>query len=229
MKQAIVLLSGGIDSVTTLYYAKKDFNTFCLIFDYGQRHKYEINLAKKHCRITKSTNLIIKLNPKIFQNTALVDKKIQVPMNRNLDQKEIPITYVPGRNLLFLSYAISIAESREIQDIFIGVNIMDYSGYPDCRPEFIQSFEKTANLATKLGVEGKAFYIHTPLIYKKKSEIIQLGLDLGIDYSLTSSCYQPTKKGKPCLKCDSCQIRLQAFKELGIEDPLLKKFKIKIK
>lgn len=228
MKQAIVLLSGGIDSVTTLYYAKKDFNTFCVIFDYGQKHKYEIHLAKKHCKISKSKNLIIKLDPKIFQNTALVDKKIKVPINRDLEQKEIPITYVPGRNLLFLSFAISIAESRGIQDIFIGVNVMDYSGYPDCRPEFIESFEKTANLATKLGIEGKAFKIHTPLIHKKKSEIIKLGLDLGVNYSLTSSCYQPTKNGKPCLKCDSCQIRLQAFKELGIEDPLLKKFKIKL-
>lgn len=223
MNQAIVLLSGGIDSVTLLYLAKKKFQPLALIFDYGQKHKYEIHLAKKHSKLTNIDFIVIHIENQIFKNTALVERQIEVPKNRNLNVKEIPITYVPGRNLLFLSYAVAVAESRNIQDIFIGVNIMDYSGYPDCRPKFIHSFEKTANLATKQGIFGHSFRIHTPLIYKKKSEIIKLGLEMDVDYSLTSSCYQPSPKGKPCLQCDSCQIRLNAFKEIGIEDPLLKK------
>ncbi len=228
MNKAIVLLSGGIDSVTTLYLAKKKFKILALIFDYGQKHKYEIRLAKKHCQLTDSELIIIQINNQIFKNNALVNPEIEVPKNRKLDSKEIPITYVPGRNLLFLSYAIAIAESRNIRDIFIGVNIIDYSGYPDCRPKFIRSFEKTANLATKMGVSGNCFQIHTPLLYKNKSEIIQIGLKNNLDYSLTSSCYQPALNGKPCLECDSCQIRLKAFKKIGMEDPLLKKYKLNL-
>ncbi|MFN3603859.1 MAG: 7-cyano-7-deazaguanine synthase QueC [Leptonema sp. (in: bacteria)] len=226
-KKAIVLLSGGIDSVTTLYIAKTDYEILALTFDYGQKHKYEIQLAKKHCKTTKSKHLILQLNPKIFKNTALVDQDIQVPINRKLNEQDIPVTYVPARNLLFLSFAVAIAESRGIQEIFIGVNRIDYSGYPDCRPEFIDAFQRTANLATKMGIEGNPFKIHTPLINKKKSEIIKVGTDRKVDYSLTSSCYQPQKNGKPCLVCDSCKIRIQAFKELGLEDPLLKKYNLR--
>jgi len=227
--KAVVLLSGGIDSVTTLYYANQKYEVYVLSFDYGQKHNYELELAKYHAEQVKAKEyFIIKIQNEIFKNSALTDKKIQVPENRTIDN-EIPITYVPARNLLFLSFATAFAESRDILNIFIGANALDYSGYPDCRPEFIQSFEHTANLGTKAGVRENKIKIHAPLIYKKKSEIIQLGLDLGIDFSYTSSCYQASEEGIPCLKCDSCQIRLKGFSELGLVDPLLKKFNLMVK
>ncbi|GIX41444.1 MAG: 7-cyano-7-deazaguanine synthase [Leptospiraceae bacterium] len=225
-ESAIVLLSGGIDSVTTLYYANQQYELYALTFDYGQKHKYELELAKYHTRhLNAKEHLIVTIQSEIFKKTALVDKNLKVPENRTIDD-EIPITYVPARNLLFLSYGVAFAESRDIKHIFIGANALDYSGYPDCRPEFISSFEKTANLGTKMGVLGNTLKIHAPLINKKKFEIIKLGLELGVDYSLTSSCYQADSQGKPCLKCDSCQIRIKGFKELGIEDPLIKKFNL---
>jgi len=224
--KAVVLLSGGIDSVTTLYYANQEYDVYVLSFDYGQRHKFELELAKYHAEQVKAKEFfIVKIQNEIFKNSALTDKTIQVPENRSIDN-EIPITYVPARNLIFLSFATAFAESRDIMNVFIGANALDYSGYPDCRPEFIQSFERTANLGTKAGVSRNVFKVHTPLIDKKMSEIIRLGLELGVDFSYTSSCYQAGEDGKPCLKCDSCQIRLKGFSELGIEDPLIKKYKL---
>ncbi len=226
---AVVLVSGGIDSVTTLYLANKDHSIYILSFDYGQKHKYELNLAKYHADIIHASEFfIVNIQSDIFLNTALVNKEIRVPENRTIDNS-VPITYVPARNILFLSYAVAFAESRNINHIYFGANIMDYSGYPDCRPEFVYTFEQAINLGTKMGISKNYIKIHTPLIHKKKSEIIKLGLDLGIDYSYTSSCYQADSTGKPCLKCDSCHIRLKGFKELNIEDPLLKKFGLTIK
>ena len=227
--KAVVLLSGGIDSVTTLYYANQKYEVYVLSFDYGQKHNYELELAKYHAEQVKAKEyFIIKIQNEIFKKSALIDKNIQVPENRSIDD-EIPITYVPARNLLFLSFATAFAESRDILNIFIGANALDYSGYPDCRPEFIQSFEQTANLGTKAGVSRNVFKVHAPLIDKKKSEIIRLGLELGVDFGYTSSCYKPEKDGRPCLKCDSCQIRLKGFSELGLEDPLIKKYNLIIK
>ncbi len=219
--KAVVLLSGGIDSVTTLFYAKQYFDIYTLSFDYGQKHKIELKYSRIQSKKANAIeHFIIKIPNNIFQNTALVNEEIKVPENRVIDN-EIPLTYVPGRNLLFLSYAVSLAESRQIKNIFIGANVVDYSGYPDCRPEFIRSFEKTANLGTRIGVTGDKIKIHSPLIKKRKSEIIKMGLKLGVNYRYTSSCYQPTKEGNPCTKCDSCQIRIKAFEELNIKDPLL--------
>lgn len=225
-QSAVVLLSGGIDSVTTLYYAAQFYRLYALSFDYGQKHKYELQLARYHAEKLKVKEyFVIKIHKEIFKKTALVDNNIKVPENRKIDN-DIPTTYVPARNLLFLSYAVAFAESREINHIFIGANALDYSGYPDCRPEFITSFEKTANLGTKMGILENSLKVHTPLINKKKSEIIKMGLELGIDYAYTSSCYQPDQNGKPCLKCDSCQIRIKGFKELKMEDPLIYKFSL---
>lgn len=224
---AVVLLSGGLDSVTALYYAKQYYNISVLTFDYGQKHRYELNLAEYHAKNAQAIEFyIITIQSEIFKKTALVNQEVSIPKNRTIDN-EIPVTYVPARNLLFLSYAVAFAESREIQNLFIGVNALDYSGYPDCRPAFIESFQQTANLGTKMGILENKIKIHTPLINKKKSEIIELGLSLGVDYSLTSSCYDPDENGKPCLQCDSCQLRLKGFEELQLEDPLLNKFNLK--
>ncbi len=220
--KAVVLVSGGLDSTTCLAMAReKGFDLYALTFNYGQRHDHELNSAKMVVDFFNIQNhSIIDIDLAQFGGSALTDK-IDVPKKRDLsDMAEIPVTYVPARNTVFLSLALAWAEVLGSFDIFIGVNALDYSGYPDCRPEYISSFEKTANLATKAGVSGSSFRIHTPLIDLTKSEIVKVGLDLGVDYSLTSSCYDPDQDGNPCGLCDACYLRLKGFKEAGIIDPL---------
>ena len=220
--KAVVLVSGGLDSTTCLAIAREqNFDLYALTLNYGQRHDHELNSARM---IIDFFNIhdhsIIDIDLAQFGGSALTDQ-IDVPKKRDLsDMDEIPVTYVPARNTVFLSLALAWAEVLGSFDIFIGVNALDYSGYPDCRPEYISSFEKTANLATKAGVSGSSFKIHTPLIDMTKSEIIKVGLDLGVDYSLTSSCYDPDQEGSPCGLCDACYLRLKGFKETGITDPL---------
>jgi len=222
--KAVVLLSGGLDSTTTLAIAKRaGFDLFALTFDYGQRHHIEVDRAQdiaKHFAVVD--HQIVKIDLRQFGGSALTDS-IEVPTDR--DQKEmgseIPVTYVPARNTIFLSFCLAYAEVKEANDIFIGVNAIDYSGYPDCRPEFITAFETLANLATKAGVEGKnRMKIHTPLIKLNKGEIIQKGLQLGVDFAITHSCYNPGEEGKSCGVCDSCQLRLKGFQKAGVEDPI---------
>ena len=220
--KAIVLVSGGLDSTTCLAMAReKGFDLYALTFNYGQRHDHELNSAKMVVDFFNIQNhSIIDIDLAQFGGSALTDQ-IDVPKKRDLsDMAEIPVTYVPARNTVFLSLALAWAEVLGSFDIFIGVNALDYSGYPDCRPEYISSFEKTANLATKAGVSGSSFRIHTPLIDLTKSEIVKVGMDLGVDYSLTSSCYDPDQEGNPCGLCDACYLRLKGFKEAGITDPL---------
>lgn len=222
--KAIVLLSGGLDSTTTLAVAKSQgYESCCLTFRYGQRHQVETEAAK---RVAESfdvrQHIFIDIDLGAFGGSALTDD-IEVPKNRVVDsaEKEIPITYVPARNTIFLSYALAFAEVVGTGDIFIGVNALDYSGYPDCRPEYIEAFERMANLGTKAGVEGSVrFKIHAPLIDKTKAEIIKTGLELGVDYSLTNSCYDPSPEGIACGQCDACQLRLKGFAEVGVKDPL---------
>ena len=224
MKKAVILLSGGLDSTTTLAIAQNSgFKLFGLTFRYGQRHKYEIAAAQK---IAQAYNLadhkITEIDLRTFGGSALTDD-LDVPKDRNNGTMNefIPITYVPARNTIFLSFALAWAEVLGANDIFLGVNSMDYSGYPDCRPEYIQSFENMANLATKAGVEGKqSIKIQTPLINMTKKEIIKKGLKLGVDYSFTHSCYDPENDGISCGRCDACQIRLRGFQEAGIPDPI---------
>ncbi|MBN1787666.1 MAG: 7-cyano-7-deazaguanine synthase QueC [Sedimentisphaerales bacterium] len=222
-KKAVVLLSGGLDSATTLAIAKnKGFKCYALTFSYGQRHSIEIKSAKK---IVKSIGVIqhkiIDISPAAFSGSALTDKSIKVPVNKIINTARIPVTYVPARNTIFLSYALAFAESIKAFDIFIGVNATDYSGYPDCRNEYIRAFEKMANIATAAAVQKKGRYkIHTPIIKMSKARIIKTGTRLGVNYSLTHSCYNPAKNGKPCGKCDSCQLRLKGFDEAGLKDPL---------
>ena len=220
--KAVVLVSGGLDSTTCLAMAReKGFDLYALTFNYGQRHDHELNSAKMVVDFFNIQNhSIIDIDLAQFGGSALTDK-IDVPKKRDLsDMAEIPVTYVPARNTVFLSLALAWAEVLGSFDIFIGVNALDYSGYPDCRPEYISSFEKTANLATKAGVSGSSFRMHTPLIDMTKSEIVKVGMDLGVDYSLTSSCYDPDQEGNPCGLCDACYLRLKGFKEAGIIDPL---------
>jgi 7-cyano-7-deazaguanine synthase len=223
--KAIILLSGGLDSTTTCAIAKdQGYQLFTLSFDYGQRHRVELDRARsiaEHMGVAEHQEMTIDLRQ--FGGSALTDT-IEVPQNRNEDEMagQIPVTYVPARNTIFLSFALAFAEVREATDIFIGVNAIDYSGYPDCRPEFISAFEKLANLATKAGTEGKKkLRIHTPLIQLSKAEIIQKGLDLGVDFSLTHSCYNPDDQGRACGKCDSCLLRLAGFKNVGAKDPAI--------
>ena len=227
--KTVILLSGGLDSSTALAIAVNEgYEPYALSFRYGQRHKVELEAAK---RIAKSFNtkehVIVDIDLRQFGGSALTDN-IDVPKDRSEDQMgtEIPITYVPARNTIFLSYALAWAEVLGCRHIHLGVNVLDYSGYPDCRPEYIESFEKMANLATKASVEGEEkLSIHTPLINLTKAEIIQKGIALNVDYSLTSSCYDPSIEGKPCLQCDSCQLRVKGFSEAGMVDPLIKKYK----
>jgi len=221
-KRAVILLSGGLDSTTCLALAKKeDFELFALTINYGQRHNFELKASKI---IANSYNVkkhsIVDINLAKFGGSALTDD-FEVPKNRPVyGMSNIPITYVPARNIVFLSMALAWAENLKAYNIFIGVNSLDYSGYPDCRPEFIKSFEKTANLATKTGVEGNKITIKTPLIYLTKKEIIELGVSLDVDYGITSTCYDPKNNGNPCGICDACLLRLNGFKSASIKDPL---------
>jgi 7-cyano-7-deazaguanine synthase len=223
MKRAVALLSGGLDSTTTLAIAiANGYEVYALSFDYGQRHKIEIDAAR---RVAKSLGAkkhrVAKIDMRIFGRSALTGD-IDVPKKRSETEigRGIPITYVPGRNTIFLSYALALAETIGSTDIFIGANAIDYSGYPDCRPEFITAFETLANLGTKAGVEGAGFCIHTPLIKFSKAEIVRKALELGIDLSLTHSCYDPSPEGLACGECDSCLLRLKGFRETGVEDPI---------
>ena len=221
-KKAVILLSGGLDSTTCLALAKdQGFELFALTVNYGQRHDFELQSAKKTAQVFGvQKHSIIHIDLAQFGGSALTDQ-IEVPKDRDeSDMTEIPITYVPARNTVFLSLALAWAETLEAFNIFIGVNALDYSGYPDCRPEYISSFEKTANLGTKAGVSGKTFHIHTPLINMTKAEIIHAGTKLGVDYGLTSSCYDPKDSGDPCGHCDACILRIKGFKEVSIPDPL---------
>jgi len=216
MKRAVILLSGGLDSATTLYLAKKrEFKCFCLIFDYGQRHKKEINCAKKIAKYSKTHFKVIKISLP-WGGSALLDKRIKVPTSRN---KNIPNTYVPARNTIFLSFALSYTEAIGADAMFIGANAVDYSGYPDCRPNFYKAFEKVIKRGTKAGAEGKSIKIFTPLIHQTKAEIIKLGTKLGVPYDLTWSCYKGSEV--PCGACDSCRFRAKGFREAEIDDPLL--------
>lgn len=219
MKKAIVLLSGGLDSATTLAIARgQGFRCYALSIDYGQRHFAELNAAQKIAKSLDShKHQIIKIDLTTFGGSALTDQSINVPTSG--ESPGIPVTYVPARNTIMLSLALAWAETLDCQDIFTGVNAVDYSGYPDCRAEYIQAFERMANLATKAGIEGKQITIHTPLMLLSKQEIIQLGLALGIDYSLTVSCYQADEAGRACGVCDSCRIRKAGFKAANIPDP----------
>ncbi len=221
-KRAVVLLSGGIDSTTTCAVAKKrGFDVYALTFIYHQRHVFEVEAAKRIAKdLGVKDHLLLEIPLNRIGGSALTDLNIPVPKKREISSDEIPITYVPARNLIFLSFAVAWAEVLGIEDVFIGVNAVDFSGYPDCRPEFISSFEQTANLATKMGTQDKKkIKIHTPLINMKKSEIIRLGAELGVDYSLTLSCYDPDENGLACGVCDSCILRKKGFLEAGIPDP----------
>ena len=217
-KSAIILLSGGLDSITVLALAKQQgYRCYALSFDYGQRHNAELNAAKaiaQHFGVIE--HKILPLGLASIGGSALTDQAIQVPVE---PQTGIPVTYVPARNTIFLAFALGWAEVLGIHDVFIGVNAVDYSGYPDCRPEFIQAFQTMANLATKVGVEGQQITIHTPLIDLSKTEIIRQGLALGIDYALTVSCYAADQAGKACGVCDSCRLRKAGFEGLGVADP----------
>ncbi len=211
-----------MDSTTCLAIAKEQgFIPYALSFDYGQRNNYELESAKKLVGAFQVLDhKVIQIDLRAFGGSALTDT-IDVPKDTELESNKIPITYVPARNTIFLSFALAWAETLNAYDIFIGVNALDYSGYPDCRPEYIKSFQNMANLATKTGVENELqLTIHTPLINLTKAEIIQKGIALGIDYSLTHSCYDPSAKGQPCGHCDSCQLRLNGFLETGYKDPL---------
>ena len=223
MKRAVVLLSGGLDSATVLAISRAEgFESYALSFRYGQRHEREITAAERVAQsLGAHEHRIAQIDLRIFGGSALT-ADLPVPSGRSETEiaAEIPITYVPARNTIFLSYALAWAEVLAAQDIFIGANAVDYSGYPDCRPEFIRAFEQLANLATRAGVEGNRFTIHAPLISLRKSEIIQRGMSLGIDYSLTHSCYQPTAEGLACGLCDSCQLRRKGFRGAGLSDPI---------
>ena len=223
MKRAVVLLSGGIDSTTTLSVAKEDgYEVYALSFDYGQRHGIELESACLNAeRFNVKKHLVINFNLRDIGGSALTSD-IKVPKARE-EAGNIPITYVPARNTIFLSFALAWAETIRASDIFIGANAVDYSGYPDCRPEFIKAFENMANLATKASVEGTVkFRVHAPLIKLTKAEIIKKGAELGVDYSLTWSCYDPVvETGKPCMQCDSCLLRAKGFKEAVIKDQLI--------
>ncbi len=220
---AVCLLSGGLDSATALAYARRDgFATYCLSFDYGQRHKVELEAASRVAQaLDASAHKVIRIDLRAFGGSALTDD-IAVPKGRQAAEMadSIPVTYVPARNTVFLSIALAWAEVLGAGDLYLGVNAVDYSGYPDCRPEYIQAFERMANLATKAGVEGTTgLRIHTPLIHLSKAEIIRAGMELGVDYGLTHSCYDPAGV-RPCGQCDSCLLRRAGFAEAGLADPL---------
>jgi 7-cyano-7-deazaguanine synthase len=221
-QRAVVLLSGGLDSATTLALAhSRGFELCALSFDYGQRHRIELDCARRLAeRFGVTRHVIVPIDLRQFGGSALTDD-LPVPKDRPLEDMSqgIPITYVPARNTIFLSFALAFAEVVEANDIFLGVNVLDYSGYPDCRPEYLAAYEKMANLATRAGVEGQRLTIHAPLIQCTKAEIIRQGLALGVDYALTTSCYDPAADGRACGRCDACLLRLKGFAELGMKDP----------
>lgn len=222
-KPAVVLLSGGLDSTTVLAIAKdRGYLPYALSFRYGQRHAVELEAARRvAASLGVERHVVAEIDLRVFGGSALT-ADIAVPKHGNSAElaEDIPTTYVPARNTIFLSFALAYAETVGAQDIFIGVNALDYSGYPDCRPEYIAAFQQMANLATKAGVEGASMTIHTPLIAMTKAEIVRAGSALGVDYGLTSSCYDPSVTGQPCGHCDSCLLRLKGFKEAGVRDPL---------
>ena len=226
-KLAVVLLSGGMDSATTLAIARQDGYACCaLSFDYGQRHRIELDAARAVAQsLGVAEHRWVTIDLRAVGGSALTDR-IDVPKDRPATDAsdQIPITYVPARNTIFLSYALAYAEVINSTDIFIGVNAIDYSGYPDCRPHYIAAFEQMARLATRAGVEGAKLTIHTPLIDLPKADIIRRGLKLGVDYALTHSCYDPTDAGGPCRRCDACRLRMDAFAALGMTDPLIDRF-----
>ncbi len=222
-RKAVVLLSGGLDSATVLAIATEmNFDIYAISFDYGQRNKHELNAARKLAKYVLE-HLILKVDLRPIGGSALT-ADISVPVNRQESKigKGVPVTYVPARNTIFLSLALAWAETLDAKDIFIGVNAVDCSGYPDCRPEFIDAFENLANIATRTGVEdADRIYIRTPLLRMSKREIILKGLELGVDYSITSTCYSPFDNGNACGKCDACTLRLKGFSEAGIPDPVV--------
>jgi 7-cyano-7-deazaguanine synthase len=222
---AVVLLSGGLDSATAFAIARNGgFKPYALSFQYGQRHGVELEAARRVAEaLDAAEHVVAEIDLRVFGGSALT-ADVAVPKGRSTAEmgEGIPITYVPARNTIFLSFALAWAETLQASDIFIGVNALDYSGYPDCRPEYIRAFEQMANLATKAGVEGRQHLrIHTPLIELTKAQIIQRGLELGVDYSLTHSCYDPAQDGRPCSACDSCLLRAKGFAEAGVPDPAL--------
>jgi 7-cyano-7-deazaguanine synthase len=222
VKRAVVLVSGGLDSATALAIAVRDgFEPYALSFDYGQRHSIEVQAAKcVAAALGAREHRFASIDLRVFGGSALTDS-ISVPKNRQTkESSEIPATYVPARNTIFLSYALAWCEVLGAQDIFIGANAIDYSGYPDCRPAFISAFEQLAAVATKAGVEGTLFRIHAPLISMSKGDIIRKGAELGVDFSLTHSCYDPADGGLACGLCDSCRIRLEGFHNAGLHDPI---------
>jgi 7-cyano-7-deazaguanine synthase len=220
-KNAVVLCSGGLDSATVMAIAKKDgYDIYALSFCYGQRHEIEIESAHRVAEVTGvKEHLVLNIDLGCMGGSALTDK-IDVPKANSLSEisSGIPITYVPARNTVFLSYALALAEVKKSNDIFLGVNAVDYSGYPDCRPEYIDAFEKMANLGTKAGVEGNKIHIRAPLINMTKAEIIQRGISLGVDYTMTHSCYDPDDSGRACGSCDSCLLRKKGFVDAGVLD-----------
>ncbi|MCW9033768.1 MAG: 7-cyano-7-deazaguanine synthase QueC [Rhodospirillales bacterium] len=224
MKKAVILLSGGLDSTTVAAIAKdQGFEIYALSFRYGQRHDQELDAAARIAQLTGvKRHVISEIDLRAFGGSALTDD-ISVPKtgDTNNSESDIPITYVPARNTIFLSFALAFAETIDSQDIFIGVNALDYSGYPDCRPDYITAYETMANLATRAGVEGtQKLTIHSPLMELNKAGIIKRGLELGVDYSMTTSCYDPAESGASCGQCDACTLRLKGFKEAGLTDPI---------
>jgi 7-cyano-7-deazaguanine synthase len=220
-RKAVVLFSGGLDSTTVLAYAKNlGYECYPISFNYGQRHQIELTAAKKiAASLGIKAHKIIEFPRNLFGPSALTREDIDVPTFNASAAEEIPVTYVPARNTIFLSFALGYAESLGAHDIFLGVSDIDYSGYPDCRPEFIEAFERLANLATKDGVSGLSFKIHAPLIHLTKAETIRLGLQHGVDYGMTISCYRADPEGKACGECDSCTYRKKGFLEAGVKDP----------
>jgi 7-cyano-7-deazaguanine synthase len=223
MSKAVVLLSGGLDSTTTLAVAQRDGEeVHALTFRYGQRHEIEVDAARRIARAARvNDHVVANIDLRTFGGSALTSE-LAVPKDRSTEQmtRGVPVTYVPARNTIFLSFALAWAEVLGARNIYVGVNAVDYSGYPDCRPEYIAAFERMANLATRAGIEGLKTSIRTPLIALSKGQIIALGTSLGVDYSLTTSCYDPTVHGVACGHCDSCKLRLKGFADAGIKDPI---------
>jgi 7-cyano-7-deazaguanine synthase len=224
LRPGVVLLSGGLDSATVLAIARsRGFDTYAMSFRYGQRHVHELECARQIGNaMGVARHVVVDIDLGVFGSSALTDDRIEVPKDRAIDSMSqgIPVTYVPARNTIFLSFALAWAETLAAQDIFIGVNALDYSGYPDCRPEYIAAYQAMASLATKAGVQGRQqLTIHTPLIQMTKAQIIKTGLELGVDYAMTSTCYDPAPTGEACGRCDACLLRLKGFEQNGITDP----------